>query len=58
MASAHTAAKTKLIRCKPSCSSAYQDKHYDAKRVHNPTKTGFRCTVCGDHKTQTSELAS
>ena len=34
--------------CKPH---KFQDKLYGKKqRVHNPTKEGCRCTVCGDEK--------
>ena len=29
------------------CASEFQDKRYGKnKRLHNPTKEGFRCTIC------------
>lgn len=33
------------------CSSAFQDDRYGAQwRVHNASKEGWRCTVCGKAK--------
>lgn len=36
---------TKIADC--VCEHAYQDAAYGkGKRVHNPTKDGWKCTVC------------
>lgn len=36
---------TKIITC--TCIHDYQDRLYGlGRRVHNATKTGYRCTVC------------
>lgn len=41
--------ETKILPC--DCKSDYQDEHYGShNRVHNPTKNGHRCTVCGKEK--------
>lgn len=41
-----TAKDTKILDC--VCSHAYQDKKYgQGKRVHNPGKANYTCTVCG-----------
>ena len=35
-----------------NCHSPWQDAHYGTgKRVHNETKDGFACTVCGRRET-------
>jgi hypothetical protein len=48
-ATAFTAAASQIMPC--TCSHAYQDSlHGKGKRVHNPNKNGFRCTVCGSQK--------
>ena len=42
----HTVKDARILEC--SCSHAYQDKKYGiGRRVHNPTKNGYKCTVCG-----------
>lgn len=41
---AFTARSAKQMTCK--CTHAYGS----GKRVHNPFKDGYRCTVCGDEK--------
>lgn len=39
----------KIMNC--SCSHESQDTlHGKGKRLHNPFKKGFRCTVCGNEK--------
>lgn len=41
--------ETVILPC--SCANAYQDDTYGAgKRVHNPSATGYRCTVCSKEK--------
>lgn len=41
-----TAKDAKVLDC--VCDHEYQDKkHGKGKRVHNPTKDGYKCTVCG-----------
>ena len=38
--------EAKVMEC--VCSHSFQDqKHGKQKRVHNPNKTGYKCTVCG-----------
>ena len=39
----------KIMLC--ACKHDYQDEKYGKnQRVHNPTKKGHRCTVCGTSK--------
>ncbi len=41
----YSAKSTKILEC--FCTHEYQDKRYGKnKRLHNPTKDGYRCTVC------------
>lgn len=41
----------KKIRCR--CASAFQDqRNGKGIRAHNMTVKGFRCTVCGNEKSQ------
>jgi hypothetical protein len=48
-ATAFTSATSQIMPC--TCSHAYQDSlRGKGKRVHNPNKNGFRCTVCGATK--------
>jgi len=42
----HTTKNPKPMEC--VCASEYQDKRYGkGMRLHNPTKDGWRCSVCG-----------
>lgn len=44
--SRRTASDPKALDC--VCSHEYQDKRFGkGKRLHNPTKDGYRCSVCG-----------
>lgn len=50
----HTKKPAKWIKC--SCEHEFQESRSKAlfgvsgKRLHNPAKTGYRCTVCGNAK--------
>ncbi len=46
-----TATKIILCNCDRGDAAIYQDRVYGKnKRLHNPNKDGFRCTVCGNQK--------
>jgi hypothetical protein len=48
--SSHTIKSVKILEC--VCNSDYQDSRYGKnKRVHNPNKDGYKCTVCGRPRT-------
>ena len=45
------AKRTKVMIC--ACNNEYQDSTYGKhNRVHNQTKNGWRCTVCGNNKSK------
>lgn len=47
----HSAKTTEILEC--VCVSQFQDERYGKqKRVHNPTATGYKCTVCNKTRTK------
>lgn len=45
----HTKEQSKVLLC--NCEHTFQDETYGkGRRLHNPFKNGFRCTVCGREK--------